>query len=416
MYTSAGLSALLFGIYVYAGQHFPQFPAHNFATVTVPAHLWPRQDGAITDLGPGCSKSTIAIPSSNSTVVLPAICLASFPSYTPSSSQTSGTTPSSNAATPSASLTATAAAASVTCNIQEEDPDAGINQQGCICTQGTTTKTFPLLATGVLPSSSCGYTALATNTLAITTNWGPPVTNTHICQACTPTTDFGATCTSLPNCFPETPSATIQIGSSPVQVGTLTSAALYTSISSAIATLCPTTTTACDEETKVTIPNIAYVEAGSLVTDGELIVQIDSSGYNDSSTLKTLIGMAAQSIAYSATGSNCANVTYTVEELRKRDHPYPVEEQINLCQAGHFASPQYYSQYWREAAKPGPQDYLSVEITFGTGPGGDIACAFIKDLLEFLEIAFTPELLGPEQEADEEFAIGCEAIMSLAGS
>lgn len=393
MYTSAGLSALLFVVHVSAGKYFP---AHNFATVTLPAHLWPRQDGAITDLGPGCSKSTIAIPSSNSTVVLPAICLASFPSYTPSSVPTS-------AATPSSSQAATSPAATVTCVIQEDDPDSGIEQQGCICTQGTTTKTLPLLATGVLPSSSCGYTALGTNTLAITTNWGTPVTNTQICQACTPTTDFGATCTSLANCFPETPSATLQIGSSPVQVGTLTSAALYTSISSAIASLCPTTATACDEKTKVTIPNIAYVEADSLETDGELIVQIDSSGYNDSSTLKTLIGMAAQSFAYSATGSNCGNVTYTVEELRKRDHPYPVEEQINLCQAGHFASPQYYSQYWREAAKPGPQDYLSVEITFGTGPGGAILCDFIKDLLEFMEIAFTPELLGPEQEADEEF-------------
>ena len=117
--------------------------------------------------------------------------------------------------------------------------------------------------------------------------------------------------------------------------------------------------------------------------------------------------MAAQSFASSATGGNCADVDYTVEELRKRDHPYPVQEKINMCHAGHFASPQYYSQYWREAPKPGPQDYLSVEITFGAGPGGELLCAFIEALTELVETAFTPELLGPEQAADEEFGKSC---------
>ena len=181
------------------------------------------------------------------------------------------------------------------------------------------------------------------------------------------------------------------------------------------------------------------MEDDSLATDGELLVQVDSSGYNDSATLNSLIGMAAQSFASSATGGNCADVEYTVEELRKRDHPYPVQEKMNMCHAGHFASPQYYSQYWREAAKPGPQDYLSVEITFGAGPGGELLCAFIEALTELVETVFTPELLGPEQAADEEFgksctpcrdqscsafhhililgstAIGCEEAMSLAG-
>ena len=434
MYTSAGLSALLFAIHVSAGQ---PFASHNFATVTVPGRLWARQDAELTDLGPGCSKSTISI-SSSSPVVLPAICLATFPAYTPSSAGTNSaatakdsggtakdsataaknsatTTGSSGGKATAASQKTTANSASVTCYQQNDDPDSGIEQQGCICNQGTTTKTLPLLATGVAYSSSCDYTELATKTIAITQNWGTPVTNTQICQACTPTTDFGSKCTSLPNCLPETPSATVQIGTSPVQVGTLTSEALYTSISSAIATLCPVTATQCDEKTQIKIGNIVYVEEESLVTDGELIVQVDSSGYNDSSTLKTLIGMAAKSISSSATGNNCANYTYTVEEGKKRDllspfeeieerdTPHPVEEKILLCHAGHFASPQYYSQYWREAAKPGPQDYLSVEITFGTGPGGAIFCEFIKDLLEFMEIAFTPELLGEEQVADEEF-------------
>ena len=377
MYSSYLFPALLFGVHV-SGQILP---VRNFAKVTRPAMLYPRQDdGLITSLG--CA----------ATSGLPEMCLGTYPAFTPSP------------ASPSSTSASKPPAPSVTCNQQNEDPDQGIEQQGCICTSGSVTKTLPLLATGVDYDSSCAYTNLATSTIAITQDWGPPTTNTMICQACTPTTDFGAgKCTSIPNCLPQTPSATIQIGSSPVQVGTLTSAALFTSISSAVASLCPATATACDQDSKVTIGNIAYVEDDSLATDGELIVQIDSSGYNDSSILKTLIGMAAQSIASSATGGNCANVSYTVEELRKRDHPYPVQETMNMCTAGHFASPQYYSQYWRDAPKPGPQDWLDVEITFGPGPGGDLLCAFIEGLLELAETTFTPELLGPEQELDEDF-------------
>lgn len=266
--------------------------------------------------------------------------------------------------------TAPATTPAPTCYQQNQDPDQGIQQQGCICNQGTITKTLPLLATGVDYSSSCAYTALASqSTIAITANFGPAVTNTMICSVCSPVQDNGASCTSLPNCLPQTPTATIQIGSSPVPVGTLTSSALSSAISSAISSLCPpvtqtTTSTTCDETSKVTIPNIAYVEDGSFSTDGELVVQIDSSGYNDTALLGPLAGIAALSIASSATGRNCYEAEYTVEEkakrwyssaidtslsllpLYRRDRPYPVQEKIELCNAGHFASPQIYSQWY----------------------------------------------------------------------
>ena len=258
-----------------------------------------------------------------------------------------------------------------TCYQQNEDPDQGIQQQGCICNQGTVTKTLPLKATGVDYSSSCAYTALTeASAIAITANFGPAVTNTMICSVCSPIQNNGATCTSLSNCLPQTPTATIQIGSSPVPVGTLTSDALSSAISSAISSLCPpvtqtTTSTTCDETSKVNIPNIAYIDGGSLVTDGELVVQIDSSGYNDTALLAPLAGMAALSISSSATGGNCYEAEYTVEELKakrwyssaldaglgwmpfyKRDHPYPTQEKIELCNSGHFASPQIYSQWY----------------------------------------------------------------------
>ena len=318
----------------------------------------------------------------------------------------------------------------ITCFQQNQDPDSGIEQQGCLCNSGTVTETLPLLATGVPYSSSCAYTELKpSSTIAITADWGTAMTNTQICSVCTPTTDFGAgKCTSIPNCFPETPSATMQIGSSPVPVGTLVSDQLVSSISSAISALCPLASTGCDQETKIPIEGIVYVEEDQKYDDGVLTVQIDSAEFKqpgDSIVRSGLFGMAAHSFGAAAVGSNCHNVSYTVEDLRKRgddddalgnngtgstalelrDHPYPVQEQIVLCNAGHFASPQYYAQDWRKEAKPGPQDYVSVEINFHTGPEGDLICDFIKDFIEFVEAVYTPELLPEEQIADEEIGM-----------
>ena len=43
-------------------------------------------------------------------------------------------------------------------------------------------------------------------------------------------------------------------------------------------------------------------------------------------------------------------------------------------------------------------------VTFSTGPGGDLLCAFIQGLEEVVEATFTPELLGEEQYLDEEIS------------
>ena len=316
---------------------------------------------------------------------------------------------------------------SITCFQQNQDPDSGIEQQGCICNSGTVTETLPLLATGVPYDSSCAYTDLKpSSTIAITVNWGTAMTNTQICSVCTPTTEFGlGKCTSIPNCYPETPSATMQLGSSPVPVGTLTSDQLVSSISSAISALCPIASTGCDQETKIPIKGIVYVEEDQKYDDGELLVQIDAAAFQqpgDSVVRSALFGMAAHSFGAAAVGSNCHNYSFVVEDLKKRsddddfgnngtalesraDHPYLVQEEIVLCNANHFASPQYYAQDWRKEANPGPQDYVSVEITFQTGPEGNLICDFIKDFMEFVEVVYTPELLPEEQIADEEIGM-----------
>ena len=153
-------------------------------------------------------------------------------------------------------------------------------------------------------------------------------------------------------------------------------------------------------------------------------MQIDAAAFQqpgDSIVRSALFGMAAHSFGAAAVGSNCHNYSFTVEDLKKRsddddfgnngtalnprDHPYPVQEEIVLCNANHFASPQYYAQDWRKEANPGPQDYVSVEITFQTGPEGNLICDFIKDCTEFVEAVYTPELLPEEQIADEQIGM-----------
>ncbi|MCJ1228106.1 hypothetical protein MMC12_004767 [Toensbergia leucococca] len=187
-------------------------------------------------------------------------------------------------------------------------------------------------------------------------------------EACAPpgaAADDSATATAT-TAAPASATATIQIGSSPVPVGTLTSTALSLAISSAISSLCPpvtqtTTSTTCYETSKVTIPGIAYIDKDAVegLGGGNLIVQVDSSGYNNTSLLRSLAGMAAMSIASSAAGANCHEETYIREEAKKkrwysstddstlsllpfykRASPIFIEdEKITLCHSGHFAAP-----------------------------------------------------------------------------
>ena len=211
----------------------------------------------------------------------------------------------------------------------------------------------------------------------------------------------------------------MQIGSSPVLVGILTSDALVWSIASAMSVLCPLQQTRCNEKAQLPIKGIVYIEEDSKSDDGELLVQIDSASFqqsgNDDAVRNALIGLAAHSFAAAASGSNCAKQNYIVEETRRRnwiedgksphvprERPYPQEESIVLCKTGHFARPQYYAQVCGKQEKPGPQDYIGVEINFKVGADGELICDFIGDSQEFVETVFTSDLLSEERLANEE--------------
>ena len=135
--------------------------------------------------------------------------------------------------------------------------------------------------------------------------------------------------------------------------------------------------------------------------------------------------MAAQSFVSSATGQNCNKTNWVdggAPPLRRWDEtplddsnsdlveridlPTPPSEAYSaiMCNMGDFVSPQYYGPYWRQAASPGPQDYLDVSIGFAVAPSPNMEfiCGFIEALTEAVEATFTPELFGEEQLADKE--------------
>lgn len=244
----------------------------------------------------------------------------------------------------------------MSCELQNEDPDQGINQAYCLCDKSITLTPLSVASTGV-QSDSCAYTAMpATSASEVVTTQA--VTYTNNCQACTLIGGIADTpsCISVSGCVPTQAIAQVQAGSSPVHVGTLTGSALYTSISSALETLCPpvtqtTTSTTCAETGQV-ISGISYVLENELATDGELTVRAEASSYNETSLRDAMIHSAALTAQQASTAaSNCYNQSYSAEDYKRdvfpsrfnllgRDHPYSEQKEIGFCNSVSFAAVQ----------------------------------------------------------------------------
>ncbi|KAK4692767.1 hypothetical protein P7C71_g4504, partial [Lecanoromycetidae sp. Uapishka_2] len=280
-------------------------------------------------------------------------------------------------------------------------------------------------------TASCDYSTFpgAAAIVAPTNGLGPPITNTAVCQVCTPYAINGADCNVLPNCTPQAAAATVQAGTSPVHVGTLTGSALYTSISSALESLCPpvtgTTAQSCVETDQVTIGDIDYVEEDQLERDGELIVKVATSSYNYTSLRDAMIRSAATTFQYSAAGNNCYNMNYTQFDGKKRDVEFkfplierlggsdePITADMHVCNAGGFAEVQYYDPYWRDQPKPGASDWIGVELSFQVGPEGQFLCDYIEVLTDALA-AIEPEFAVEDVELGEELQAICEDAEDL---
>lgn len=285
---------------------------------------------------------------------------------------TEGSQTSTGSKTTPHSLTQTA---TPSCYLQEEDPDAGITTEYCVCDKS---RTLPLLtlSSPVLISSSCSYTTLPTQVttkvtnrdaapitrlpeamitpgpslddrdISVHTGFDSTTTNSKYCQVCSRVENNEDSCSSIQGCFVKTGAVTIEAGTSSVHVGTVTGTQLYSGISSALEKICPTPSakgdTSCSGDT-VSIGGVPYVDLGFLNKGGELVVSVESSKYNESSIRDALIKSAAAAAQHAATGKNCYEQSYGVEILKRswlsswmprflrRDRPFPQQEKATWC-------------------------------------------------------------------------------------
>ncbi|KAI1781439.1 hypothetical protein F4818DRAFT_436630 [Hypoxylon cercidicola] len=340
--------------------------------------------------------------------------------------------------------------AAPSCYLQEEDPDAGINTEYCVCDKS---RTLPLLtlSSPVLISSSCSYTSLPTQVttkvtnrdaapitrhpkamitpgpslddrdISVHTGFDSTTTNSKYCQVCSRVENNENACSSIQGCFAKTGAVTIEAGTSSVHVGTVTGTQLYSSVSSALEKICPTPSakgdTSCSGDT-VSIGGVPYVDAGSLNKGGELVVSVESSRYNESSIRDALIKSAAAAAQNAATGKNCYEQTYSVEILKRswlsswmpgflrRDHPYPKQEKATWCNTVGFVGPHYYNPWWRLAPNPGATDYIDAHWEFEKPGGGDFDCAILEGLVDAFAF-IQPEFAVGDIELGEVIDIVC---------
>lgn len=304
------------------------------------------------------------------------------------------------------------------CTYVGEEPPA-VSTAYCSCQGAQTMPLTSIPGSAVPEASSCAYKNFPGTSadVSITNGLGPVTTDMADCLAGSRYAINGGDMTSVPGCVPQQAKATVQAGSSPVHVGTLTGTALYTSISSALESICPsviqTTSAETCETGTITIKYIDYVDpVHGTLAQGELDVQVQSSSYNVTSLRDAMIQAAAPTAQNSANGSNCYDATCVVPGKRKRWGSAPFSslprrwlslgdsergapgitdaenglsrrnmimpentpEKMQLCNAAGFAGVQYYSPFWRTAENPGSTDQIDAEWKFKVGMDGLLQC------------------------------------------
>jgi hypothetical protein len=302
------------------------------------------------------------------------------------------------------------------CTYVAPQPPA-VNKAFCTCDGKSKFPLTSIPGKKVPETDSCAYKTLPASQTSVDNNLPPATTDKPRCLVCSQYAENGENCSSMKDCLPQTAQVTVQAGSSPVHVGTLTGTALYTSVSSALEKLCPPVSqtgsaTACKTDS-VNIKGIDYVSPiSNSMVEGELVVNVKASKYNVTSLRDAMIKSAALTAQNSASGKNCYKENYTVfgkkrwwhpasmgltsrwynldpsetRALEARDRFVPTQQFKTFCNAGGFAGVQYYSEYWRVAQNAGAAAYLDAGWNFEAGSGGDFACDFLQGLVTALGV------------------------------
>lgn len=204
------------------------------------------------------------------------------------------------------------------------------------------------------------------------------------------------------------PSATVQVGKKQQNVGTLNGTALYTSISSALNKICPTATgnwASCSTTTVAIKPIVYIAEDTTRGEDGELVVSVQSSSYNDTKLRDAMIRSAALTAQTSANSTNCYETKYT-ECFEGGKGGECVEEKMTLCNAAGFAGVQYY-----DGAPVSATMWLDALWEFGVYSGGAFDCEVIIETLDTLLVEVAPEFAVEDIALGEDLQAACQDVM-----
>ena len=216
------------------------------------------------------------------------------------------------------------------------------------------------------------------------------------------TETFCAGKTAILTTAPPKPKATVLVGQQTQNVGTLTGAALSTSVSSAVAELCPTPSAAgqvtnCTAD-HVDIGDIAYLDSSHALQKGKLSVYMENSWYNETGIRQGMIDAIAQVAMSSANATNCHDESHRFCS----DARGPCEfVQTTLCNIPQTAQV-LRSENSEILAEMNAEWNFEVS---GSGDGFD--CATVTSVLTDLLLLIAPEFTLGDIEIGDAIEAGC---------
>ncbi|KAI9711296.1 MAG: hypothetical protein M1820_002283 [Bogoriella megaspora] len=243
--------------------------------------------------------------------------------------------------------------------------------------------------------------------------WGYTFTDASsdvvICQSVT-YNDIGGT-TSVPTCAGTSatesfaPHSTVQIGIHSQNVGTLIGEALYTSVSSALNSLCPSpspegTLTGCSNSS-VAIPDVPYSDGGTKSGGGDLNITVQSSMYHNSTIREMMIIAAALVANTTAQNQNCWNGTMQEGyDGNANGWASPREIRAVFCNAADFAGVQFLEGGHIS-------NYLDVQWIYDAWTGNNFDCDDMTSMVETVLEATVPEAALGEIPVGLGFEVFC---------
>ncbi|TGO17700.1 hypothetical protein BTUL_0015g00360 [Botrytis tulipae] len=287
--------------------------------------------------------------------------------------------------------------------LMHEDPDAG-TPPICQCSNGVNVPPVTSTNTAGKTGKYCPWTTLPTQAMTTTKPSAPPTTaapyqftytdpygKVELCQSTLITHLAGYTlteCKGSTAVIYNPPTASVEMGSSKVNVGTaMTGEVLFTSVSNALTSLCPTPTssgawTSCQTGT-IELGDATWLNDNSR-EDGKVTIKVTDAQYNTTDYLDMFIHMIASTANATATGNNCKLLEWEEISWRKRDafasngpqEPTTERGGAHFCNMNGFLDTQFYDGI-QETAKM----WFETEFGFELGELGNFDCASSVDLV-----------------------------------